>query len=53
MGAIQRRQGGELRRPNGRVMVVAFSWVVHGRLAEDGRTSLFFCKVFISYSLYK
>jgi len=35
------------------VVVVAFSWVVHGRLEEDGRTSLFFCKAFINYNLHK
>ena len=34
------------------VVVVAFLWDVRGRLA-DGTMSLFVCKMFMSYSLYK
>ena len=36
----------------GVVVVVAFLWGVRGRLADE-RMSLFVCKMFMSYSLYK
>ena len=34
-------------------VVIPSSWIVWGKLADDGRTSLFFCQTFISYGLYK
>jgi len=56
---IQSNLGGGLRRPNGGEIGgrahgggVAISWVVWGRLADDGRTPLFFCETFISYGLW-
>ena len=49
---LRRTNGGEI---GGRVRgggSAAFSRVIQGGLADDGRTSLFFCETFISYQLH-